>query len=63
VPVSGRGQRIPANQHSTRMLCLVKSQQEVGKADEGASALATAPNDGLRKAVICAMRERVAVND
>src|SRR5882757_6884439 len=58
VTVSGHGQRVPANERGTRTLRLVKSQQKVGKADEGASALATAPNDGLRKAVICAMRER-----
>jgi hypothetical protein len=48
---------IPANEHGTRTLCLVEPQQEVGKADDGAGALATAPNDRLRNAVICAMRE------
>jgi hypothetical protein len=63
VAVSGRGQRIPTNEHATRTLCLVESQQKVRKADDGPSALATAPNDRLRDTVICAMRERVAVND
>jgi hypothetical protein len=52
VPIGGCSQRVPAHEHGTRPLSLVEAQQGIRKADDGAGAFATPPENGLRQAVI-----------
>jgi hypothetical protein len=63
VPPGRRVERVPADQHRARRLVEIEPQQGIGEADDRTAALAVAPPDRLRHAVIGAMRERVAVDD
>ena len=50
-------QRIPRNQHRTRLLLAVKAQQHVGEAENGTGRFAATPQDGFRQGMIGAVRE------
>jgi hypothetical protein len=45
VAIRGRIQRIPTDQHCTRLLCRVDAQQEVGKAHDRAAGLLARAHD------------------
>jgi hypothetical protein len=55
--------RIPADQHSSRSLALIQSQQKVSEADDCASAFIATPVDRLGNCVIGAMCKRIAINN
>src|SRR5262245_42150951 len=47
VPVRGLVQRVPSDQHRSRLLGLIETKKEVGKSDDRAPTLVAAPPDGL----------------
>src|SRR4029077_3407579 len=63
VPISGRVQRVPANEHGPRLLRPVESQQHVGEAKDRAGRPAAASQNRFRQGMIAAMGKRVAVDD
>ena len=63
MPVGGHFQRVPGYQHRARLFLAVKTQQKIGKAEDGAGGLAASPQDRLWQSMIGAMGERIAVDD
>jgi hypothetical protein len=63
VPVGLRLQRVPSDQHRSRLLAAVKLQQPIGKAENGAGRLVAVTPDRLGQGVIRAMRKGIAVDD
>ena len=57
MPVGGDFQRIPCDEHGTRLLFAVKAQQKVRKAKNGPARLPAVPQNRLRQGVVGAMSE------
>src|SRR6516165_2720039 len=60
--ISGRIERIPANEDRARRFLTIKPQQHIGKAEDRTRRLVAAPQDIFRQSVVHAVRERVSVD-
>jgi hypothetical protein len=58
-----RRQRIPSDKYCARVLGFEHADQEIGKAHDGAAAVAAAAPDRLREGVEGTVGKRVAVDD
>ena len=62
LPECWSAERVPADEHSARRLGLEKPQQEICETNDRTGAAAAGPPDALRKTMVGAVGEQVAVN-
>ena len=63
MPVGGLVQGVPPDEHRARVFALIKTEQEIGEAQDSSSALVAGAANGFWQGVIGAVSKRVAVND
>ena len=63
MPVSRRIERVPAHDDGARTFRLIKPDEIIGKADDGARAAAARPLYGLWQPMIGTVSERISIDD
>ena len=63
LPECRHAEAIPADQHSAWLFAVVQAQQEIGEANDRATAAIAGPPDRIRQCVVGTVRERVTVDD